>query len=409
MIPRGKIYLPVRHLASDFIRSCLGRINEAAIVKDFETQFAYTCHLPYCTAFPHARMGVYYLLKAWNLPPESEVLLTPLTTQYIIDAIKLCGHQPRFIDIDPEMLSVTPEAIDAHCNPRCRVLILTYLYGITPDVTAIINAAKTHDLYVIEDFSQHLWGSYQGRRLGTFGDAAVYSCSITKTLDLYGGGLTVTGNSEWHAQLQEFQRELLPPSRIKLAFSIFFTFLFRVLLSRPGMLAFHYALVPILRRVAPEVNEFLKGAFFDFKAVEPLPDSWQCAFSSVQAKRGLENLSFAAEQTKIRREHVEKIKRAYKGQRLRFPTSADLQGTYWQLLAITDTSALEWAESLRRKGMDTGAVLLPVCSDLSANSAWKISAPNAQELKFKGLIIPAYPGLSEKDLEEIIRALNAMA
>ncbi|MFZ2604500.1 MAG: DegT/DnrJ/EryC1/StrS family aminotransferase, partial [Candidatus Microthrix parvicella] len=184
------------------------------VVETFERRFAEHVGAAHCVSFAFARTAVHQALESQALPHGSEVLMPPITISPMMDAVLSLGLRPVFVDIDPNSLIFDVEAFERAITPNTRAALITYLFGIAADPTPLIEVAARAGLFVIEDFSHNLGASVGGRSLGTFGDVGVYSCSATKTLDAYGGGLAVTNSTSLAGLLRTAQRRLPhPPAR----------------------------------------------------------------------------------------------------------------------------------------------------------------------------------------------------
>jgi dTDP-4-amino-4,6-dideoxygalactose transaminase len=185
--------------------------------------------------------------------------------------------------------------------------------------------------------------------------------------------------------------------------------LLNLALSKGLIYLYNHVFLPSIKLINADVYKFFQGGFFDFKEVKILPVMWQHAFSGFQASIGLKRLSDIKKQTEIRVKNVELIRNGYSGTVLHFPDSSKSAGnTYWQLIAYCAKPRNEISRYLRKVGIDTGAVLLPLCNELSDNSSYYTQTPVADKVKSAGIIIPAYPGLSHKQLLHILEQINRM-
>jgi dTDP-4-amino-4,6-dideoxygalactose transaminase len=112
-----------------------------------------------------------------------------------VEAIALVGATPVFVDIDPETYLMQWQQLDQVYTSRTKALLPVHLYGHPAEMEPILDFARTHDLYVIEDASQAHGATYQGRRVGSFGDIACFSLYYSKNLGAFGeAGICTTSN-----------------------------------------------------------------------------------------------------------------------------------------------------------------------------------------------------------------------
>jgi dTDP-4-amino-4,6-dideoxygalactose transaminase len=128
---------------------------------------------------------------------QDEVITSPLTAGYTALAIVNAGGVPVFADIDPQTLTLNPNALEQAITPRTRAVIPVHLYGRMCDMQAICEIASQYNLVIIEDAAQAHGAILEGKRAGSFGDAAAFSFYPTKNLGGLGdGGAVVSNNPE---------------------------------------------------------------------------------------------------------------------------------------------------------------------------------------------------------------------
>ena len=132
-------------------------------------------------------------LRALGIGPGDEVITTPFTFFATPESISNVGATPVFVDIDERTFNIDPALIEPAITERTKAIVPVHLYGQACDMDPIMDIARRHDLRVIEDVAQAMGGAYQGRKLGTIGDAAALSFFPTKNLGGFGdGGMVVT-------------------------------------------------------------------------------------------------------------------------------------------------------------------------------------------------------------------------
>jgi len=110
-----------------------------------------------------------------------------------------CLHHnviPVFVDIEWDTMNVDPDLIEAAITPRTKAIIAVHLHGLSADMGRIMAIARKHGLAVIEDCCQAHGTTFGGRRVGTFGDVAAYSCIQNKCFCSGEGGFFVSNDPE---------------------------------------------------------------------------------------------------------------------------------------------------------------------------------------------------------------------
>ncbi|MEX2153553.1 MAG: DegT/DnrJ/EryC1/StrS family aminotransferase [Gemmatimonadaceae bacterium] len=136
------------------------------------------------------------VLRAAGVGQGDEVIVTGFTCSAVPVAVRAAGAEPVYADIDPMTLAITPETVRPCITPKTRGLIVQHTLGVPADIEALIRLAREHDLVVIEDCALALGAERAGRQVGTFGDAAVFSFELSKSVTTGWGGALVVHNAE---------------------------------------------------------------------------------------------------------------------------------------------------------------------------------------------------------------------
>ena len=145
-------------------------------------------------------------LMAIDVKPGDEIITTPYTFFATAGAIARLNARPVFVDIDPLTYNIDPAKLEAAITERTRAIIPVHLYGQTADMNPIMEVARRHKLYVIEDAAQAIGSEYDGRRAGSIGDMACFSFFPSKNLGGFGDGGMVTTNDADLAKLLKMLR-----------------------------------------------------------------------------------------------------------------------------------------------------------------------------------------------------------
>ena len=401
-IPRGRI----SHTLSEDIKwlasSLVLPLNNMNQVREFEENFAGYVGRKHCISFPFVRTAIYYVLKDLNLPTGSVVLMPPVTIKPILDVVLELGLVPEFVDIDLDTVCFDENELIDSLKIQPRVAILTYLFGIVPNVERITQTLRSANVYIIEDFSQCLNGEFEGKKIGTFGDVSVYSASSVKTLDTYGGGLAVTDDSAQAKSLSEHQGRLNQTPRMVLVKKVV-TDLIRNLVTQPVVFSFvtYPALAILEKKGKQEITKFTGD-----RSAEPLhelPSEWFTSFTSIQAKVGIQQLGQVAGKDKKRVEAIESITHSLGA--LKRPVGSHLgKNVYWQFIVYAD-SFQRSQKNLRKHKVDTATTSLVQISNLPKYPFMKRTV-NAAKLYNDGAYLPCYHQLRRKQIERIAHALE---
>lgn len=155
-------------------------------VATFTQAFAeYTGH-PYTVGCGNGTDALELLLDAWDIGSGAEVIVPAMSWISTSEVVATRGAKPVFVDIDPVTYCIDPKLIGAAITPRTRAIIAVHLYGHPAELTELRKIADRHDLYLIEDSAQAHGARWEGKHIGTVGDAATYSFFPSKSLGAYG-------------------------------------------------------------------------------------------------------------------------------------------------------------------------------------------------------------------------------
>jgi dTDP-4-amino-4,6-dideoxygalactose transaminase len=138
--------------------------------------------------------------------PESEVITTPFTFTATGDAIVRAGATPVFVDIDRASFNIDPTVVREAVSERTVGILPVHLYGQACQMDELLQTAKEHNLFVVEDCAQAFGAKWHGRRCGSLGHAGAFSFFPSKNLGGFGDGGMVTTNDPDLAQMADMLR-----------------------------------------------------------------------------------------------------------------------------------------------------------------------------------------------------------
>jgi dTDP-4-amino-4,6-dideoxygalactose transaminase len=166
-------------------------------VTSFESRFAAFCHTTHAVGTANGTDALHLAFRALGLGPGDEVVVPANTFVATAEAVVLAGAQPRFADVDPDTLLLSPQTLEAALTPRTRAVAVVHLYGQVADMPALISTAARHNLVVIEDAAQAHGAMWDGRPAGSFGTVGCFSFYPGKNLGGFGdAGAVVTDDAD---------------------------------------------------------------------------------------------------------------------------------------------------------------------------------------------------------------------
>ncbi len=162
----------------------------------FEEEFAAFCGVAHGVGVGSGTEALHLALRACGVGPGDEVITVPHTAVATVAAVEMSGARPVLVDIDPVHMTIDPAQAAAALTPRTRAIVPVHLYGCPADLQPLLELARQHGLYLVEDCAQAHGALYQGQSVGSWGQIAAFSFYPTKNLGALGdGGMVVTGDA----------------------------------------------------------------------------------------------------------------------------------------------------------------------------------------------------------------------
>lgn len=170
---------------------------EGAEDSNFEEKFAEFCDTNYCIGVGNGLDALMLALKALGIGKGDEVIVPSNTYIATALAVTYVGATPIFVDPDIRTFNINPDNIEAVITPKTKAIMPVHLYGQPCDMDPIVAIANKHNLFIVEDCAQAHGATYNGKVIGSFGDAAGFSFYPGKNLGALGdAGATVTSDKE---------------------------------------------------------------------------------------------------------------------------------------------------------------------------------------------------------------------
>ena len=148
----------------------------------FEKNFAEKQDSQFCISCANGTDALYIAMKALGLGAEDEVITTAHSWISTSETITQTGAKVVFCDTNADDCLIDVSKIEQLISSKTKGIIPVHLFGQAVDMDPLLEIAKKHDLWVIEDCAQAHFATYTGKTVGTFGDAATFSFYPGKTL-----------------------------------------------------------------------------------------------------------------------------------------------------------------------------------------------------------------------------------
>lgn len=356
----------------DTLRS--GWVTSGPKVQRFEQDFARLLGVPQALAVCSGTAALHLALIGAHLEPGDEVVVPTYTFTATAEVVTYLGGRPVLADVDPVTCNITAETLAKQITPRTRAVMVVHIAGQPCDMDPILEVARAHKLWVVEDAAHALPAHYRGRWVGTLGDAAAFSFYATKNVTTGEGGMLVTSHQEAGDEAR--------------------------------MLALHGISRDAWKRYTAS------GSWY----YEVLASGQKYNLSDIHASLGIHQLKRLQQFHRVRQYYAKRYEEGLS----RFDaliTPSVVAGTQhaWHLYLLRLRPELlridrkGFIEELRARNIGTSVHFIPLHLHPYYQQAWGYRTgafPSAEAAYESCLSLPLYPGMSESDVDDVIEAVS---
>lgn len=246
------------------------------------------------------RVALFALLRAMGVQSGDEVILPAFTCVAVPNAILYLDAVPKYVDIDPTVLNPSIEHIKAAITTNTKCIIIQNTFGLSYQVEEIVQLAKKHGIFTIEDCTHGFGGTYNGLPNGSYCDAAFFSTQWNKPYSTGIGGFALVNNETLLPALVAVNQTLHQPSKSKSAL------LGLLIKSRPWLMneSNYWFLIRLYRRLSKMGVVVGSSSSTELCSIQ-LPKNYFSAMSQVQIEAGLKGIDYLSDQLQLRRKNGE--------------------------------------------------------------------------------------------------------
>lgn len=321
----------------------------------FENQFAKYVGTDYCVGLNSGLDALILAIRALGIGNDDEIIV-PANT-YIATVLGITENHATPVFVEPdEYYNIDVKKIKEKITPRTKAILVVHLYGQACNMTAVMEIAKKYHLYVIEDCAQAHGATWDGKKVGSFGDVGCFSFFPTKNLGAFGDGGAITTNS---AEIAEKVQKLR---------------------NYGSVIKYHHEIEGVNSRL----------------------DEMQAALLSVKLKH-LDELT--AERVSVAERYCNEIKNPM----VNLPLCRELATHVYHLFVVRVKERDRFQEYLKQQGIDTQIhyPIPPHKSECYAQYAWsKVTLPVTEQNADEIISLPLYNGMTENETSYVIEIIN---
>lgn len=355
MIKKIPIYEPsLTGNEKKYVNDCLDSTwisSKGKYINLFETAFKEYLDIKYATTVSNGTVAIHLALVALGVGPGDEVIVPTLTYIASVNAIQYTGATPIFVDSLDGTWQMNPEDVKKKITPNTKAIMAVHLYGHACDMDALQKICKQNDIFLIEDCAEAIGTTFNGKKVGTFGDISAFSFFGNKTITTGEGGMVVTNDETLFDRAVHFKGQGLAQHRQ----------------YWHDVVGYNYRMTNI------------------------------CAAIGLAQ---LEQIDYFISR---KRQIAEIYKNQFKNTNVEFHhESENVFHTYWMCSILTPKASQRdrLREFLELNGIETRPLFYPVHT-MPMYSAKFQKHPIAENLGWRGINLPSFPGLSDEDVLHI--------
>lgn len=343
---------------SRYVNDCLtsGWISSRGnYIERFESAFSQFVGVAEATTVSNGTVAIHLALEALGIGVGDEVIVPSFTYIASVNTILQTGAKPVYVDSLEETLQVNPAAVRAAIGPRTKAVMVVHLYGHPCDMDEIQAICREHSILLIEDCAEAFGSRWKGRHVGSFGDAATFSFFGNKTITTGEGGMVLARDAGVMKRCRHLKSQGVSAEREYWHDSLAYNYRMTNIQAAIGLAQIEIA-TPILARKQALAEAYRKGlSALPLRTHEPV---------------------------------------------------GDVIHSYWMCSIIVDEADKrdELRATLKRAGIETRPFFSP--AHRMPHSAAEGHFPCADSLSQRGINLPSFPDMSDKEVATVCRVIR---
>ena len=388
MIP--SVTVPV---TSKEILNAINFLNNRNKILEFEKKFSEYTGCKHAIATHSGICALYVLLKAYGLKKDDEVIVPAYTCESVARLIIDMEYTIKFVDVNKKTYNISIEDLQSKISRNTKAILAIHMFGNPCEMKEIMEIAEDYNAVVIEDAAQSIGAEYDGKKIGTIGDAGFFSLGEGKPLTTINGGFIVTNDGEIANESKKNMENFNEFGKRK-KFAVITKLLTYYMIKYWHFYDLIYKMIQCRRLERRDMLKVSTGLnHFKFKYTDMQASVGMIQLSNLESfnEARMRNASFLMKHLEeIDGIHVPKIVKHGKPIFLRLPIRIE---------DITEKQREDLIDELRRSGIDAPVAYPNSLPKFFLNLN---GFPNTEELAKKTVTLPTHPFVRENDLEKIV-------
>jgi len=403
-IPRQRIRLPQGAWRTAFASLIRGDLWEGDQIAPFERAVADYINVADAVAVPSGRAGFRFLFDSLGVAPGGEVICSAFGYPVVPFIVKSMGYDLKFVDCEMDTLGMDPKLLAEACSGNTEAVIATHLYGVPCQIQEVADICRANSAKLIEDCAHCYGATVNDQKVGSFGDAGCFSFETSKVINTMGGGMVTLSDPDVAGRLREIASKE-PRNGLKwLARRLSKTSFEAAVTNR---LLFNLGVYQMLRLASTKDGDddrFASG----YQGDEVSLRGKMGRYTNYQARLGLRQLETIVARNERRTANAERLISQLDGKiPLQKPLSTGKDNySNFMLVTVLANKLSELTAALLRRGVDSKHLYMRDCSRMFDGER---PFPNAARAEKEVLHLPAYPEMSDSDIDRVAGAvINAV-
>lgn len=376
---------------------------EGDAIKKLEQAFKNYFGVKYAVSFNSGRSAEYAILQAAGIKKGDEVLVPAFTCVVVPNAVLWLEAKPVYVDFEKESLNMSPNDLRKKITAKSKVIIVQHTFGKPAKIEEIRKIAKENKFLLIEDCAHSLGARFQGKKLGTYGEAAFFSFGRDKVISSVFGGMAITNNQKIGKNLLKIHKEINFPSHFWVLQQLLHPIAFSIILPFYNFFNFGKILLVSLQKLG-----LLSRAVSNQEKKTEQPRGFPAKLPHALATLALSQFQRLTKFNQKRKEisliYRDKLK--IKGIKS-LPT---VPGEIYMRYTIISRQAKEILDYAKERGIVLGDwyqnIVDPKGVDFTRAGYLRGSCPVAEEMSRQVVNLPTYPRMKPKEAQQVINIIK---
>jgi dTDP-4-amino-4,6-dideoxygalactose transaminase len=398
--------LKIPRIKSEFFQDYFIEIvKNIADTEDFipklEEKFSKYVGTDYAIAVSSARSGIFLILKNLKIKKRSAILPS-FTVPIVPQLFQHMGFRCLFVEPEITTYNLNVGLLKKRQLEKSSIIVPTHLFGQPCEMDPITEMSSKHRMFILEDATHALGAKYKNKKIGSIGNAAVFSFGIGKIVSSFGGGMITTNDKKLAEKIRDLKKRFKNPSKVSIMKKIFKSSVVSVFTNR---LLYTFTIYPLQYFMFLFGRDIVSGLFEDRQNFNELPKSYKEKMPNIQAKLILQGMKKIDRINKKRISNSRLIAKKLKDTPgIQLPeVPKHVKHVYLNYSVVVDKRK-DFIKKLIHKGVDTQKTWIKNCCILG--NEMKSNYPISEWLSRHLVYIPNYPQLSKRDINSITEKIR---